>query len=246
MQILNSLTTHFFLSSYVCGKEIILSPSTVAQFLEIPNDGEETYILRGWPSCATKIADKYKTLFDRKNRARASLYCSHLPALHRLIFLFINNILVPKAAIKTNIEWGPMYYLRHPIQLDEKKFNMPYIILRHMKSAFQSTVSLLPYAHLIHKIIRLNGIQISEGGCPPTHLVDLLTKHGWIHAHAPSGLRWNKPKAKGINKWIFKAGALSNQYWDPNDNTEENAGGEDQGQLPSQTGNVPPDSTKYA
>jgi len=125
---------------------------------------------------------------------------------------------------------------------------MPYMILRHMRNAFESKVALLPYASLIHKIIWANGIELPEGtpSIPPEHLVDLLTKQGWKYTITPSGLSWYKPESKGINRWIFKEGALPNQYWDPNESIEENVGGEDQAQIPPQAGNVPPGSTEYA
>jgi hypothetical protein len=124
---------------------------------------------------------------------------------------------MPKVTIKTNLEWGPMYFLRHLIQLDGKSINIPYIFLRHISGAFSTTVHSLPYAHLIHKIIRLNGIQIPEEAevSFPTNLVDHLTKIGWVHGHSSSGLRRYEPDARDINKGINHQEALPNQYWDP-------------------------------
>jgi len=138
---------------------------------------------------------------------------------HRLLFLLINNILTPKATIKTNLEWGNMYYLRHLISKDDKTFNIPYIILRHMGSAFNSRVALLPYANLIHKIIRLNGLPLPEDEqlYAPINLVGHLTRTGWIYGHLNSGLRCYKPDDREINEWINKDGALPNQYWDPDE-----------------------------
>lgn len=176
----------FLVSSWVCGKEIRMSLENIARWLNLPNEGEETYLLRNWLRDTVELADSYKKWFDKSNIVGASLYASHLPSLHRLLFIFINNILIPKSKIKTNIEHGLMYYLHHLIQLDEKRFNIPYIIIRHMQSVFISKVALLPYAHVIHRIIKLNGIEIPEDQqfLFPLHLVDYLTKIGWVQGHS--------------------------------------------------------------
>jgi hypothetical protein len=190
----------------------------MAQWLELPNEGEETYPLRNWPLSALGSSFDYKRWFDRNHNGGA-IYVSNLPSMHRLLFLFINNILTPKATIKTNLEWGSMYYLRHLISKDDKNLNIPYIILRHMGSAFNSRVALLPYAHLIHKIIRLNGFHLPEEEqlYTPQDLVGHLTRIGWVHGHLNSGLRCYKPDEMDINEWINKPGALPNQYWDPDE-----------------------------
>lgn len=207
----------FRITSWIGGKEIVLSMDNVAQWLGVENDGEETYPKRSWPFYADGTNLDYKKWFDRNYISGAKIYVSHLPSLHRLLFLLINNILMPKATIKTNLEWGPMYFLRHLIQLDDKMINIPYFFLRHINGAFTTTVHSLPYAHLIHKIIRLNGIEIpqEEEVSFPTNLVDHLTRIGWVHGHSDSGLRRFQPDARPINQWINHIEAQPNQYWDP-------------------------------
>ena len=206
----------YMITSWVGGKEIVLSLNNVAQWLGVENDGEETYPLRSWPLYADGSSNDYKKWFDRNYISGSSIYASHLPSLHRLLFLFINNILMPKATIKTNLEWGPMYFLRHLIQMDGKRINIPYFFLRHINGAFSTTNHSLPYAHLIHKIIRLNSIQLPEDAevSFPTSLVDHLTRIGWVHGHSESGLRRYEPDARAINQWINHPEALPNQYWD--------------------------------
>ena len=228
----------FIAKSWLCGQEIDLSLANMAQWLELPNDGEESYPFRNWPLAALGTHGQYKKWFDRNNIG-GPIYVSNLPSLHRLLFLLINNILIPKATIKTNLEWGPMYYLRHLISMDDKALNIPYIILRHMGSAFNSRVALLPYAHLIHKIIRLNGLPLPEDEqlYSPIDLVSKLTKTGWVLGHLNSGLRCYKPDDKEVNEWINKEGALPNQYWDPDE--QVNPVQQPQHQQPQQPGQFP-------
>jgi hypothetical protein len=118
-----------------------------------------------------------------------------------------------------------MFFLRHLITLDqEKKFNLPFIILNHMKSALSSKVACLPYGHLIQRIIQMsannseNDIPTSPGLLlqPPIHLIDLLTKYGWRQGISESALPLLKPDSRPINRWIIYPNARPNQYWDPN------------------------------
>ena len=170
----------FSLTSWACGKEVHLNFENLATWLNLPNEGEEIYLIRNWPRDVPESSDSYKKWFNRSNIAGASLYATSLPSLHRLLFLFINNILTPKSKLKTNIEHGAIYYLRHLIQLDDTKFNMPYIIIRHMISAYSSSVASLPYAHVIHRIIRLNGTELpsNQTFLFPQNLVNQLTRTG--------------------------------------------------------------------
>ena len=207
----------FLVKSYVCGREIILSLDNVANWLGLVNEGEKAYLLRNWPELALESSDHYKTWFARRNFGVKPLYASSLPSLHRLLFLFVNNILIPKATIKSNIERGPMYYLRHLISMDEKRFNIPFIILRHMIACYSSSVANLPYGHLIHRMIRLHGITVPSHLIQnePNHLLDILPKHGWVKSVSGSGLPMIKPDIRPINDWINAPNALPNQYWDP-------------------------------
>lgn len=213
----------FLVSSWVCGQEIKLTLANIAEWLNLPNEGEETYLLRNWPTDHPQSAEAYKLWFDKSNVFGAAIYATPLPSLHRLLFLLVNNILIPKSKIKTNIEHGPMYYLRHLIQLDTTTLNIPYIILRHMQSAYRSTVASLPYGHIIHKIIRLNGIALPSD-LPtdrpylfPESLVNHLTRIGWVKTDSNAGLPMYKPDGRDINDWIFHPEALPNQYWNPDE-----------------------------
>ena len=207
-------------TSYIGGKEIELSCANLAMWLGLVNDGEETYPLRKWP-IDTALGNEYtyKRWFDRTNTGGAPNYVTKLPALHRLAFLFINNILTPKSTIKTNMEYNALYYLRHLLSLDQKQFNIPYIIQSHMRAASTSNTCHLPYANLIHKILRSHDITFPRDVelLQPLNLFNELTNIGWKEHTTGLGEIVYKPLNRGINRWIFEEGALPNQYWDPNE-----------------------------
>ena len=165
----------FRITSWVGGKELVLSLNNVAQWLEVENDGEETYPLRSWPLYADGTSNDYKKWFDRNYISGSSIYVSHLPSLHRLLFLFINNILMPKVTIKTNLEWGPMYFLRHLIQLDGKSINIPYIFLRHISGHFQPRSILCPMPISFTKSSALMVFKYLKKQKSPSRLIWLIT-----------------------------------------------------------------------
>ena len=209
----------FKVTSYMCGQEIDLSLENIANWFGLTNAGEESYPLRSWPTLAIDTADHYKNWFDRNNRTGAPLYSSSLPSIHRLVFLLINNILTPKSTIKTNMEHGACYYLRHLLSLDDKVFNFPYIILRHIRNASRSNVYSLPYGNLIHSIFKSLGFVIPTDleRIYPINLVNELTNIGWKDLGIDTATQLPRlvPDNRPINNWIFRPNALPNQYWDP-------------------------------
>jgi len=214
----------FRVTSYIGGKEIELSCENLAMWLGLVNDGEETYPLRKWPSeMALGNEYSYKRWFDRTNAGGAPNYVTKLPALHRLAFLFINNILTPKSTIKTNMEFNALYYLRHLLSLDQKQFNIPFIIQSHMRAASTSNTCHLPYANLIHKILKFHDINFPREVelIQPLNLFNELTNIGWKEHTTGLGEIVYKPLNRGINRWIFEEGALPNQYWDPNEPNQQ-------------------------
>jgi len=92
-----------------------------------------------------------------------------------------------------------------------------------MCSPLTSSVATLPYAHLIHKILRAIGIAIPDDQPlqTPTHLVNRLTMIGWVLGHSESGLRRFEPDGREVNDWIFAPNALPNQYWNPEEVPQE-------------------------
>jgi len=212
------------MSSWICGQYINLIYDNVAEWLNIPKFGDEIYLLRNWPDGDVESSELYKKWFNKDVVYGGSIYATPLPSLHRLLFLFVNNILTPKADIKTNIEFGDMYYLRHLIQKDTN-LNITFVILSHMQACFRSTVACLPYPNLIQKIIRLNGIALelllNHPPSSPYNLVHHLVKIGWNRRDSPSGLPQFQPDGREINEWIHNDPTKPNQYWDPNEDAQQ-------------------------
>ena len=79
---------------------ITITPAIIAAAFDLENEGEEIYPLRNWPEGEneTEYKEWITGIGDVVGR---KLYCSHLPAVHWLLFVIINNILLPKAQIKT-------------------------------------------------------------------------------------------------------------------------------------------------
>lgn len=125
-------------------------------------------------------------------------------------------MLTPKARIKTNLEFNSLFYLRHLICLDELQLNIPFIIIRHMKTSYMSNQHNLPYAHVIHRIMDLNNIPI-PGDLElhsPLNLCEELTSWGWVEKGV-NGVPYMVPNDLPVNSWIWGENALPNQYWDP-------------------------------
>jgi hypothetical protein len=80
--------------------------SNLSQWLDVPNEGDEAYPLRGWPVIAQEDANVYREWFDQEWISGKLLYSTHLPALHRLLFAIVNNILTPKSIMKPT--WSKM------------------------------------------------------------------------------------------------------------------------------------------
>ena len=86
------------------------------------------------------------------------MYLTDIPGLHRVAFLLVNNILTPKSTIKTNIENGALFYMRHMIAMDGIEINIPWVLIRHMKKAYSNSKDSLPYGDLIHHLLIDQGI----------------------------------------------------------------------------------------
>ena len=95
----------FGFTTYLYRHTITITPATLVAAFDLENEGEEIYPLRNWPEGEDE--NKYKMwITGVGDVAGRKLYCSHLPAVHWLLFIIINNILLPKAGIKTNLESG--------------------------------------------------------------------------------------------------------------------------------------------
>jgi hypothetical protein len=97
---------------------------------------------------------EYKRWFVPRLINDRKIFATSLP-VHRLAFHFINNILTPKATLKTNIKINSIFYLRHLLSMD-RQFYISFIIISHIKHTYRVKNANLSYANLITRILRLH------------------------------------------------------------------------------------------
>ena len=202
-------------TSYFHGKIIDLSFPKLAEILEMPNDGTMEYPHKNWPwdseNAIRHESDiSYRKWFGFSSKKEA--YVTDLPALHRITLLFVNNILTPKFKIKTNVEKGALFFMRHMIEMDDLQFHIPYVIINHMHKAHSNSRDSLPYGNVIHFILKEQGIEnplqgISEGDrIKPKNVLNYFSD--WVQIGDFLIPNPNDPR----NKYLMTPGAAPNQY----------------------------------
>jgi hypothetical protein len=177
--------------TYVCGKPIDCTLPKMAEYLGLVNDGEEVYLNNSWlPDRLAPSVGSYLSWFNihtprgarrvmQKGR-EPSFVATGLPSIHRLAFALLNHIVTPKGGFKTNIEHHNLFYLRHLIDGSDRMFNIPFVIISHMRAAYTDSRRILPYPNLIMKILKANGAPLV--GVPldirPKNLWNDLKSHG--------------------------------------------------------------------
>ena len=208
----------FGFATYIFGHRIDITPATIAALYNLPQEGEQVYTVHHWPKEGTESPEQYKIWMagenTRSNRGDR-MYANHLPAVHHLLFLFINNILLAKSTIKTNLENSVMYYLRHLLQMD-KKIDISYVIVRHMIQAGHSSNMALPFSHLIFRLVgtNLGDIRVPKPVISQ-NLVSFMPKYNWEAIEYGDGRIVWSPNEEGVNSWIKHPDATINQYTDP-------------------------------
>ena len=94
----------FGFATYIFGHRIDITPGTIAALYNLPQDGEQIYTVHHWPK--EEIPEQYRAWIAGENtkcNRGDRMYANHLPSVHHLLFLFINNILLAKSTIKTNL-----------------------------------------------------------------------------------------------------------------------------------------------
>ena len=202
-------------SSYFHGKTIDLSFLKLAELLDMPNDGNMIYPHKSWPwdsdnEVCTVPYPVYRRWFGWGTRT--DMYVTDIPALHRVTHLLVNNILTPKLKIKTNIEKGALFFMKHMIDMDEFQFNIPYVLISHMLKAHSNNKDSLPYGHLIHFLLKAQEIEnllldISESDHKqPKNILDYFS--GWIKEEGMLVPNPDDPR----NGYLKAEGAAPNQY----------------------------------
>ncbi|KAJ4810455.1 Pol [Rhynchospora pubera] len=204
-------------NSYVLGRHISITEETLANLLSLDNDNLEIYIHANWPRELPPYDEYHRFFYCWRNFTARQFTATELPALHRLLFLFINNIITPKATIKTNVEQFAVFLLRSLLEMNQK-VNLPYIMLAHMARVDSSSRFSFPYAHTIQTILIENGIPLDTPlwGEPvpenaiatPENLMAHLNVTGWTAQDDNSIV----PGAFHRNNYIFRPNATINQY----------------------------------
>jgi hypothetical protein len=221
--------------TYVCGREIDCTLPKMAEYLGLVNDGEEVYLNNRWLTgpTAPSIHDYYNwfrvprtTPREMGLRGRDRIFLStKLPSIHRLAFAFLNYIVTPKGGFKTNVEFHNMFYLRHLIDGSNRFFNIPFVIISHMRAAYTDSRRILPYGNLITTIIKANGIDLVPMMLTqsPFNLWYNLATNRWkiVSHNEETHHREYVNKGKPVDKWVAMTGAKPNQYWDPALNEQE-------------------------
>jgi hypothetical protein len=162
-------------TTLVCGQPIVV---TIPQLVKWFETGEQIYAYRKWPEITEGTIRDYKRWFVPRLINDQEIFTTSLP---RLAFHFINNILTPKATLKTNMEINSIFYLRHLLSMD-RQFYIPFIIISHMKHAYQVKNINLPFANLITRILRLHLRNIPQiDRIHPTNLFHELPNLGWLN-----------------------------------------------------------------
>jgi hypothetical protein len=105
--------------------------------------------------------------------------------------------------------------------LDTRKFDINFIVLKHMAGVKMDKRRSLPYGHIVMKLIRKAGVKIHKKMplIQPMNMHFSLHQIGWkvTHENPEEGtIDYDiNPKIKS-NVWIRAPNALPNQYYDPN------------------------------
>ena len=204
----------FGVTTYWYGREIMIDEKLLSEVLQIEGNENRVYAKGTWPDENESLED-YRKWFNVNDPSK-TFTASQLPALHRLLNLMIQHILLPTKGHKTNMERYHIYYLRNLLS-KEKVFNIPFIILSHIRSVLKNPSMHLPYPHILIAILTRANLPIPNNPdsrykvTVPVNMTTLLAKKGWIKR----ANTWEPNPKHSVNKWIKLPGAKVNQYTDP-------------------------------
>jgi hypothetical protein len=171
---------------------------------------------RKWPEITEGTIRDYKRWFVPRLINDRKIFTASLSVVYRLPFHFINNILTPKATLKTNMKINSIFYLRHLLSMD-RQFCIPFIIISHMKHAYRVKNANLSSANLITRILRLHLRDIPQRDrVHPTNLFHELSNLRWLNNLIGEPPIWTPNHKYPINSWIKDLNTKVNQYTDPN------------------------------
>ncbi|KAB1212907.1 hypothetical protein CJ030_MR5G010207 [Morella rubra] len=153
----------FTVKSMVGGRDIILNEVILGDILGIPHVGIRAYEFKTWPVC--KGFDYGEALVYLLGNGVAEdaprkIHANQLPIHSRLLHLICTHNLIPRGGHREEVTFMDVFVIER--LLKEKKFNLPYIMLKHMEAACESKKN-LPYGLLFTQIFRYFGVALSSG-----------------------------------------------------------------------------------
>ena len=152
----------FTVKSSIGGHEIILNEAILSEILGIPHVGIRAYEIKTWPVC--KGFDYGEALAyllgnDVAENAPRKIFANQLPLRSRLLHLICTHNLIPRSGHREEVTFMDVFVVER--LLKERKFNLPYIMLKHMEAACETKKN-LPYGLLFTHIFRYFGIPLSS------------------------------------------------------------------------------------
>ncbi|KAB1202573.1 hypothetical protein CJ030_MR8G016247 [Morella rubra] len=152
----------FTVKSTVGGREIILNEVILGDILGIPHVGIRAYEFKTWPVC--KGFDYGEALVYLLGNGVAEdvprkIHANQLSIRSRLLHLICTHNLIPRGGHREEVTFMDVFVIER--LLKEKKFNLPYIMLKHMEAACETKKN-LPYGLLFTKIFRYFGVALSS------------------------------------------------------------------------------------
>jgi hypothetical protein len=143
-------------TSWLFGNPVVINPSTLCEWfgLEVNQDQECFYHRRQneW------LGDEsYEQMCEYMHGDPPYHNLTNFEPRQRIVFHFVNNILAPVAALKTNLERRNIYLLRH-LWYKSKSINIPFLIYHHMQ--YFSQIGNLPYGNILTWICNKLNIEI--------------------------------------------------------------------------------------
>ncbi|KAB1220626.1 hypothetical protein CJ030_MR3G009424 [Morella rubra] len=127
----------FPVRSMVGGREIILNEVILGDILGIPHVGIWAYEFKTWPVC--KGFDYGEALVYLLGNGVAEdaprkIHANQLPIRLRLLHLICTHNLIPRGGHREEVTFMDVFVIER--LLKEKKFNLPYIMLKHMEAMY--------------------------------------------------------------------------------------------------------------
>ncbi|KAB1203411.1 hypothetical protein CJ030_MR8G000560 [Morella rubra] len=142
--------------------EIILNEVILGDILGIPHVGIRAYEFKTWPVC--KGFDYGEALVYLLGNGVAEdvprkIHANQLSIRSRLFHLICTHNLIPRGGHREEVTFMDVFVIER--LLKERKFNLPYIMLKHMEAACETKKN-LPYGLLFTKIFRYFGVALSS------------------------------------------------------------------------------------